>query len=255
MLEARHIALYGKMLGDEADVHIPEVIEGLSTDRLLTMSWLEGRPLMDIVEAKAARRNRIAHNLFRAWYVPFYRYAVIHGDPHLGNYTVRPDDSVNLLDFGCIRVFPPSFVGGVIDLYNALRNGDRELAVYAYETWGFSNLNAEIIDVLNLWAEFVYAPLMEERRRRIQETESGLYGARVASKVHRELRRLGGVTPPREFVYMDRAAVGLGSVFLRLKAKINWHRLFHELIADFDAARLVKRQARALKRAGVPQPE
>jgi hypothetical protein len=44
----------------------------------------------------------------------------------------------------------------------------------------------------------------------------------------------------------------LGSVFLRLKAEINWHRLFHELIADFDVKRLAKRQAAALKSAGLP---
>ena len=54
--------------------------------------------------------------MFNAWYVPFYEYGVIHGDPHLGNYTVREDHTVNLLDFGCVRVFPPSFVRGVIDL-------------------------------------------------------------------------------------------------------------------------------------------
>ena len=58
--------------------------------------------------------------MFRAWYVPFYFYGVIHGDPHLGNYTVRPDGSVNLMDFGCVRVFPPRFVRGSIELYRAL---------------------------------------------------------------------------------------------------------------------------------------
>ena len=55
--------------------------------------------------------------------------------------------------------------------------------------------------------------------------------------MHRDIRRLGGVTPPREFVFMDRAAIGLGSVFMHLKAEINWHRLFHELIDDFDERR------------------
>jgi len=69
--------------------------------------------------------------------------------------------------------------------------------------------------------------------------------------VHRELRRLGGVTPPREFVLMDRAAIGLGSVFLHLQARINWHRLFHDLIGDFDAGRLTRRQAAALAKAGI----
>ena len=67
--------------------------------------------------------------MFRAWYVPFYYYGVIHGDPHLGNYTVRPDGSVNLMDFGCVRVFPPRFVRGSIELYRALMTDDLDRAV------------------------------------------------------------------------------------------------------------------------------
>ncbi len=64
--------------------------------------------------------------MFRAWYVPFYLYGVIHGDPHLGNYSVRPDGSVNLMDFGRIRIFPPRFVRGLIELYRALMTDDLE---------------------------------------------------------------------------------------------------------------------------------
>ena len=96
--------------------------------------------------------------MFRAWYVPFYYYGVIHGDPHLGNYTARPDRRINLLDFGCIRIFEPSFVKGVIDLYHSLLRHYDNLAVSAYESWGFTDLSREMIDVLNVWANFVYAP-------------------------------------------------------------------------------------------------
>jgi predicted unusual protein kinase regulating ubiquinone biosynthesis (AarF/ABC1/UbiB family) len=252
--EARHMRLYRLMLKDEPGVHVPEPLAELSTARLLTMTWLDGTPLTRLVDAAVERRNAIAHTMFRAWYVPFYYYGVIHGDPHLGNYTARPDGGINLLDFGCIRVFRPTFVQGVIDLYVALRDGREDLAVHAYETWGFRGLSREVIDVLNLWARFVYAPLMEDRARRIQETESGVYGAKVAEQVHAELRRLGGVTPPREFVLMDRAAIGLGSVFLRLKAEINWYALFHDLIRDFDVAALGRRQKAALKAVGLPAP-
>ncbi|MEE8445637.1 MAG: AarF/UbiB family protein, partial [Alphaproteobacteria bacterium] len=188
-----------------------------------------------------------------AWYIPFYNYGVIHGDPHLGNYTVRPDGDINLLDFGCIRVFAPWFVQGVIDLYNSLATGDRALAVHAYESWGFTNLSAELIDVLNMWAEFLYAPLLDDKVRRIHDDGGTMYGAKVAAEVHRELHRLGGVRPPREFVLMDRAAIGLGSVFTHLAAEVNWHDMFHGLIGDFDAKKLENRQKRALKAAGVPQ--
>ena len=72
---------------------------------------------------------------------------------------------INLLDYGCIRIFPPSFVGGVVDLYRGLRKGDDDLVVHAYETWGFKRLNRELIDMLNIWARFIYGPLLDDRVR------------------------------------------------------------------------------------------
>lgn len=252
--EARHMKLYANMLRTEAGVHVPEVVDELTTRRLLTMTWLEGERILSYVDEHQEARNAVAHNMFRAWYVPFYYYGVIHGDPHLGNYTVRSDRSVNLLDFGSVRMFKPSFVQGVIDLYRALERDDRDLAVHAYRTWGFENLDDEVIDTLNIWAAFVYAPLLENRPRMIQESPSGVYGAEVAAEVHTALRRIGGVRPPREFVLMDRAAIGLGSVFLHLKAEINWYQLFHQLIQDFDAGALARRQREALDLAGLTPP-
>lgn len=256
-LEGRHTALYGLMLGEEPGVHVPEPVSELSTRRLLTMTWMDGMRLMDFIENEADQeaRNRVARNMFRAWYVPFYYYGVIHGDPHLGNYTVRPDDqSINLMDFGCIRTFRPKFVQGVIDLYRALDTGDAELARHAYATWGFVNLNAEVLEVLNLWAQYLYGPLLEDKVRPIQEGDSTAYGAELANRIHKELKRLGGVKPPREFVLMDRAAIGLGSVFMHLHARINWHRLFQEMIREFDADALAARQRDAFEACGVPPP-
>ncbi len=245
-LEARHAALYRHILKDEPGVHVPAVVPELSTGRLITTTWLEGAPILGFVDAPADVRNKIAYNLFRAWYVPLYFYGMIHGDPHLGNYTVQKDQTINLLDFGCVRVFPPRFVEGVITLYHALQKEDRDMAVAAYECWGFEGLTQETIDVLNMWAGFLYGPVLDDRVRPIGVVEKGVYGRDVASKVHRELKRIGGVRVPREFVFMDRAALGLGSVFLHLKAEINWHNLFHELVSDFDVKAMQKRQRTAL---------
>src|SRR5271167_3320315 len=155
--EAAQMRMYGRMLKDQPGVHVPVPLPELSTHRLLTMTWLDGRPLMQRLaeDPPQEERNKIAEALFRAWYVPFYRYGVIHGDPHLGNYQVRPDASVNLLDFGAIRVFGAKFVRGVIDLFEAVRDRDDAKAHKAYETWGFANLTREKTDVLNMWAKFL----------------------------------------------------------------------------------------------------
>jgi predicted unusual protein kinase regulating ubiquinone biosynthesis (AarF/ABC1/UbiB family) len=249
--EARHVALYRHMLRNEAQVQVPEVVPSHSTDRLLTMSWLAGEPLLNWKGRSQDEKDQLAINMFRAWYVPFYSYGVIHGDPHLGNYTVRPDGSVNLMDFGCVRIFPPRFVRGSIELYRALMSDNVDRAVSAYEDWGFSGLSREMIAVLNRWAAFLYGPLMDDRPRRLTEGMADGHGRDMAQNVFGELRRMGGVRPPREFVFMDRAAIGLGSVFIHLRASINWHRLFESLIEGFDVEALTSRQQEALGQAGL----
>ena len=252
--EAANLQLYRHMLADEDAVRLPEYRADLSSDRLMTMSWLDGTRIMPFLETGPSQevRNQIARNMFRVWYVPFYFYGVIHGDPHLGNYSLDRDNRINLMDFGSIRLFRPSFVGGVIDLYRALRDSDQDLAVHAYESWGFHGLDKEAIDVLNMWAGFIYSPLLEDKVRPIQELRNGTAGRELAGKVHGELKRIGGIRPPREFVLMDRAAVGLGSVFMHLGAEVNWHNLFHDLIDDFDRETLADRQREAAAAAGIP---
>ena len=211
------------------------------------MTWLEGKPILEFIKEKKEVRNTIAKNMFYAWYKPFYEYGIIHGDPHLGNYTIQNNLSVNLFDFGCMRIFKGKFIKGVIDLYFALQKNDQAKIVDAYEQWGFTDISKKKIEVLNKWAKFIYSPLMKDKVQKIQESDSGVYGAKVAAEVHSELKKLGGIKPPKEFVFMDRAAVGLGSVFMHLKAEVNWYRLFNNLIENFQEKELNKRQQKALK--------
>lgn len=254
--EARNMNFYRYALAEQPDIFVPEAIDDLTTTRLLTMTWLEGTKVRDFFDAPQEVRNAIAERLFRAWYTPFYRCGAIHGDPHLGNYTITDAEGggINLLDFGCIRYFPARFVGGVLDLYNAMRTDDNDLARHAYETWGFTNLTPEVMETLNIWARFVYAPVLQDRVARFDETNSGLYGRETAEKVHKRLREVGGVTVPREFVFMDRAALGLGSVYLHLGAEQNWYQLFHGITDGFTVEGLQARQSETLPRFDLPVP-
>ncbi|WP_417667699.1 ABC1 kinase family protein [Roseibium sp.] len=254
--EAAHMAAYRAIFEGDPSVRVPTVQEGLSTRRLLTMGWLEGEPLLSFKEHDLEARNRIARTMFHAWWHPFSHYGLIHGDPHLGNYTVFSEDGapagINLLDYGCIRIFPESFVGGVVDLYLGLLEDDQERVVAAYERWGFTGLTKELIGVLNIWARFIYGPLLSDRVRSIADGVSPAeYGRKEAFKVHKALKELGPVTVPREFVFMDRAAIGLGGVFLHLRAELNFYQLFNEQIEGFSAETVAERQAEILGSAGL----
>ena len=257
--EARNASLYAEILEGSA-VRVPTVHPELSTKRLLTLGWLEGTKLLAYKDADQETRNRLAQAMFTAWWRPMARFGVIHGDPHPGNYTVYTDeagvpDGINLLDFGCIRVFPPRFAAGVVELYRGFLHGDDAQVVHAYELWGFQKLSKDLIEAMNIWARFIYAPLLTDRVRTVADgIAPGQYGRREAFALHQALKEKGPVTVPREFVFMDRAAIGLGSVFLHLDAKLNFHRMYEELIADFAIDALAERQRGALERAGLAIP-
>ena len=260
--ELKHVMLYRAMLEGIDLIRVPKPWPELSSGRLLTLDWLEGQRLLEHKNDGLTYRNTLATAMFTAWWFPFSRYGVIHGDPHLGNYTAFQQDpgagreggGINLLDYGCIRVFPPTFVGGVVDLYNGLLRGDEALVVHAYETWGFRGLTRELIDGLNIWARFIYGPLLEDRVRSLAEgVKPSEYGRREAFRVHQILKEKGPVRVPREFVFMDRAAIGLGGVFLHLGAELNFHQLFDAAIADFSITAVAERQRLALAAAGLDQ--
>jgi predicted unusual protein kinase regulating ubiquinone biosynthesis (AarF/ABC1/UbiB family) len=251
--ELKHMRLFALMLGDEARIKTPEPVEALSTKRLLTMTWLEGRGLMSWLDEPQATRNRIAELLFQAWWGPMTRYGVIHGDPHLGNYALTDNaERLHLLDFGCVRVFPPRFLDGVVGLYRGLKAEDRDQVAHAYEVWGFKKLNADLIEALTLWARFIYGPLLDDRVRTIaDDVPAAEYGRREAMEVRRRLKTLGPVTVPREFVFMDRAAIGLGAAFLHLRAELNFGAMFAASVDDFSTDALAARQKQALTSVGL----
>jgi len=256
--EAKAMRLYADFFEGRADIAVPRPDLDLSTGRLIAMDWLDGRGLISWKGADQETRNRVARTLFEAWWTPLIQLGVIHGDPHLGNYSFTDDFThdgtgrLNLLDFGCIRIFPPSFVGGVVKLFRAMTTNDREGEAEAYRAWGFKGLTDDLMDVLHIWARFIYGPLLDDRVRTVADgVAPGEYGRREAFQVKQALDEKGPVTIPREFVFMDRAAIGLGAAFLHLAAEQNWRQLFEASLEGFSEEALAERQARALAAVGL----
>ena len=245
--EAQNINIFNRIFKNETKINIPNIFSKYTTSKLITMSWLDGRSIHHLFTSSNNKlKEKVATNIFNAWYKPFYSFAIIHGDPHFGNYSFTKNGNINLFDFGCIRIFPVNFVKAVIDLYYALERKDIDLAVEAYKTWGFKKINKELIKILNLWASYIYGPLLENKRRFIQGDGKKGYGFAIANKVYKELKQIGGVEPPKEFVFIDRAAIGMGSLFMKLNVRLNWYELFNNLIKDFELNHIKKKQEEIL---------
>jgi predicted unusual protein kinase regulating ubiquinone biosynthesis (AarF/ABC1/UbiB family) len=209
-------------------VTVPKSFEDYSTDRLLTMEWHDGADLMTVKNWPMELKKRVAENLFNAWYYPLYNHGLLHGDPHFGNYRITPDGQIIMLDFGCVREFSQAFINGVHKLYRAFQENDPHLALEAYKDWGFQSLTLDLVDALNIWAKFLYGPLLDDRVRPLVSSPED--GKDAAKAVIQALKQSGKVRPPKEFVFMDRAAVGIGSAMIHLGVELNWHQLFQDLL-------------------------
>lgn len=195
---------------------IPSVITDLSTSKLLSMTWHEGAAVWN------APPELVAEQLFRAWYTPFYERGWLHSDPHPGNYRFDAQtEKLIVYDFGCVRHFDTTFVQGVKDLYQALQS--HKSPVPALEAWGFKNLTPDLVEALTLWAHLLFEPFLDDRKRLLYDNPEEVQ--KRAENVYKVLKAAGGVRPPREFVLMDRTALGLGGGLTRLKAPLNWCQL------------------------------
>jgi predicted unusual protein kinase regulating ubiquinone biosynthesis (AarF/ABC1/UbiB family) len=259
--EAKVARFYGRMLADKPFVRVPHVYGNLSTRRLITLQWLDGERLTEFETAPQEARNAIAVGLFDAWWRPFLRYGIIHGDPHLGNYAVvakgegasRRVEGLSLFDYGCVRIFPTRFVSGVVELYRGLKAKDEAHVGEAFALWGFPKLTRGTFEAMNMWARFICGPILDDRVRTTADGVSPAeYGRKEIGQVMRALKAEGGgLLIPREFVFLERATIGLGAAFLRLGARLNFHALYEEAIADFDVEAVGKRQAEGLESVGL----
>lgn len=247
--EAAHMRLFADMLKEDDRIAVPEPVTELSTGRLLTMAWLEGAPFRDALTRPQAERDAIARALYHAWFFPLYHFGIVHGDAHLGNYTVRPGGKINLLDFGCVRVFPARVVAGLVGLYRAQLRGDDVAAAKAFADWGFAGATPELVEKMRPWTTLVFAPLIEDRERTIADgAPSFMADPQHIWTLKKRLREGSPMRPPRAFVFVARAILGVGAALVHLDAKLNWHRIFEALIEGFDADALNARQADLLRR-------
>ena len=130
-------------------VRVPDVWPELSTGRLLTLDWLEGTQAARAQEGAARRcATASATAMFTAWWFPFSRFGVIHGDPHLGNYTVferrrraRRHQSARLWLHPHLPAELRRRRGR--SLSRAAATATTSCVVHAYETWGFKGLSRE----------------------------------------------------------------------------------------------------------------
>lgn len=226
--EAANLEFFQEGLTVLPFVTVPRVHRHLSTDRVLTMSFVEGEPLEVFLSHKpsAALRNKVGEHLLESYYHQLHRLKAIHADHHPGNYLFRPDGTIGMVDFGCIKRI--SFDAGALVrgcIARTWRKGDKEAQPFL--ALAFGNVPyaraKRMIPILETMASSWFPEVPIERA--VHDFGQGELLTILAEAMGKALREK---TANPDFAFVSRTELGLYSVLHQLQAKINpraiWER-------------------------------
>lgn len=252
-IELRNQREFADLYRDHPFIRIPEVVPELSTARVLTMDFVDGRRFQAACQSSKELRDRWGEVVARFVYGSLFRFHLFNADPHPGNYLFHEDGTVTFLDFGCVKRFSEQHVALMRDLDRATLAGD---AARLHRTWVELGLldPADEVDPEQIlgWYRLSYEPLLAEQ----PYTYTREFAAGAVQRHFDPFGEWRDVVRhfrmPREFVFLNRIIFGLFSVVGMLEATCDWRANTDELLdGDPPATELGRREAAWLAGRGL----
>ena len=224
--EARYLNAFVRALGEDERFLLPRVIPSLSTPRILSMTYVPGVPIEDVIHEVPEERDRVLSLLFELLLVEMFDLRLVQTDPNFANYRYDPDTGqLVLLDFGASRRFKAAFTGAYRDLLRATVVGDPVGMAEAAERIGYT-LGPEgstYRETLLELATLVLAPLTVDATYDFGQSALPREVAARAGEIQnfREFWE----APPVDVAYIHRKIGGLFMLATRLQARVNVHKL------------------------------
>lgn len=230
-LEAKNQRYYAEFFDGHPFIHVPHVVDHLSSGRVLTSDLVVGERYADVQNWSQEEKNLTAETIFRFSFGSIYRLHAFNGDPHPGNYLFHPGGRVTFLDFGLVKRFQPDetllfeqlIQHMVIEKDLPLFRSIIEDAGLLAPDMPFAN--AAVGDYFS----FFYRYVLEDRPVTIDADYASQGVAQLfdANGPNKDLMRSLNVPP--SFVVLQRITLGLMGLFAGLDATANWRQVADEL--------------------------
>lgn len=229
--EADNQRIFADYYRGHPSIHIPEVIDELSTRRVLTTELATGARFDEVTKWSTDQKNLAAETIYRFAFGSIYRLGIFNGDPHPGNYLFGPDGDVTFLDFGLVKRFTPdSLMGFEQMLRSIVLEPDAAAFRRTIEELGLFKANADVsdADVVEYFGHF-YEFVATPGPYTITEEYATATVRHIFDPTGRfaEIRKSANV--PGDFVIIQRINLGLYAIFGQLNATADWRRIAEEL--------------------------
>lgn len=227
--EAGNLRTFGNLTQEMADVEVPSVFDDLSSDGVLTMSWIAGERFSDAMGWGEHERLSIAHTLVELFVRGIFSWGMLHADPHPGNYRFTRGENpvVGLIDFGCVKRIAPEFRDALAGLIRCGESSQSNADLGAqWERLGFDRgtierLGDRIVDVTKILTEPFQSECFIPEEWNLADRLGPLLG---------EERMAFRTAGSAEMIYFVRAMHGLIEQLRALRVPTNWIQFVDTMI-------------------------
>ena len=226
-LEARNMTEYGKFFADDPDIIVPQVIKELSSRRVLTMTFIDGYPLMDVLGGAVEEELRrwVARKCSEFAWRQVLEFGSLHTDFHPGNYLVTYHPKLGVLDFGSVRHFSEPVRKGYLQVSKAIIDEDDKALAVGLVKLGYIDRTQDpkpMLKVIHILFEPMYTrgefdPTSYDTVKKAQQVGE----LALENKLYKS---------PDHSVFLLRALVGLEGIIMRLGVKDDYRSIFERCV-------------------------
>jgi predicted unusual protein kinase regulating ubiquinone biosynthesis (AarF/ABC1/UbiB family) len=236
--EAAMITAFSQLYWGHPFIRIPQVIPEMFSDRVLTMTYLDGMDYTAAQQADQGLKNIWAEVIAR-FINGNYRHAnLVHADPHPGNYRFNANGTVGFLDFGCVQTLPETQRWLFVVAMRAIIDGRIDDCLDLMIQLGFITAESRLgADELQRW--------LSEMTQEVITSQSASYTTYTPDTTARTIRGLFNIrdshhplahmTAPPDFVFIPRVAIACNSVLAGLQATLPLRAIFDDMDGVADA--------------------
>lgn len=226
-LEARNMTEYGKFFADDPDIIVPQVVKDLSSRRVLTMTFIDGYPLMDVLGTVVDEdlRRWVARKCSEFAWRQVLELGALHTDFHPGNYLVTYHPRLGVLDFGSVRRFTEAVRKGYLQVSKAIIDDDDKSLAAGLVKLGYLDRAQDpgpMLKVIHILFEPMYTRGEFDPTTYDTVTKAQQVGElALENKLYKS---------PDHSVFLLRALVGLEGIMMRLGVKDDYRSIFEQCV-------------------------
>ena len=208
------------------NVVFPSYYPALSSNRIITMDWIEGLHLKEFLATNPSQelKNKIGQALWDFYNFQQHELRKVHADPHPGNFLITPDEKLGAIDFGCIKEMPDDFYEPFFSLTSTDLFENKEETIKAFRALEMILPNDTPMQIefyykaykemISLFAKPYVTPTFDFSENDFFEALYS-YGEKIAKMP--EFKQARGV---KHFIYINRTNFGLYNILHELKATV-----------------------------------